>query len=67
MIENPKQGLLEPEDLDHDFVLDVCRPYLGKVVAARCATGRRSEASRGAVSRSRTWTGPIPGSSGISG
>jgi len=35
MIENPKQGLLEPEDLDHDFVLDVCRPYLGKVVAAR--------------------------------
>ena len=35
LIENPKQGLLEPEDLDHDFVLDVCRPYLGKVVAAR--------------------------------
>jgi len=35
MIENPKQGLLEPEDLDHDFVLDICRPYLGKVVAAR--------------------------------
>jgi homospermidine synthase len=35
MIEHPKQGLLGPEDLDHDFVLEVCRPYLGKVVAAR--------------------------------
>jgi homospermidine synthase len=35
MIEHPQQGLLEPEDLDHDFVLEVCRPFLGKVVAAR--------------------------------
>lgn len=35
MIRNPKQGLLEPEDLDHEFVIDVCRPYLGKVAAAR--------------------------------
>ncbi|MGH6893270.1 MAG: saccharopine dehydrogenase C-terminal domain-containing protein, partial [Dongiaceae bacterium] len=35
MIRNPKSGLLEPEDLDQDFVLEVCRPYLGRVVAAR--------------------------------
>jgi homospermidine synthase len=32
MIENPTRGLLEPEDLDHDYVLDICRPYLGPVV-----------------------------------
>jgi homospermidine synthase len=32
LIENPTLGLLEPEDLDHDYVLDICRPYLGPVV-----------------------------------
>ena len=35
MIKNPNQGLLEPEDLDHDFVIDVCKPYLGKIVGVR--------------------------------
>ena len=35
MIKNPNQGLLEPEDLDHDFVIDVCKPYLGKVGGVR--------------------------------
>jgi homospermidine synthase len=35
MIEHPNQGLIEPEDLDHEYVLDICRPYLGPVVAAR--------------------------------
>jgi homospermidine synthase len=24
---------VEPEDLDHDYVLDICKPYLGPVVA----------------------------------
>jgi homospermidine synthase len=33
LIKNPDKGLLEPEDLDHEFVLDVCKPYLGSVVA----------------------------------
>ena len=33
LIEHPDQGLLEPEDLDHDYVLDICKPYLGPVVA----------------------------------
>jgi len=32
-LENPDRGFCEPEDLPHDFVLDVARPYLGKVVA----------------------------------
>jgi homospermidine synthase len=32
MIEHPNRGLLEPEDLDHEYVLDICRPYLGPVV-----------------------------------
>jgi homospermidine synthase len=33
LIDHPDRGLVEPEDLDHAFVLDICRPYLGKVVA----------------------------------
>jgi homospermidine synthase len=33
LIENPTQGLVEPEDLDHDYVLEICNPYLGPVVA----------------------------------
>ena len=33
LIEHPEAGLLEPEDLDHEFVMDICRPYLGPVVA----------------------------------
>ena len=33
LIQHPHQGLLEPEDLDHEFVMGVCRPYLGPVVA----------------------------------
>lgn len=32
LIEHPDRGVVEPEDLDHDFVLNVCRPYLGPVV-----------------------------------
>jgi homospermidine synthase len=33
LIQHPDQGLLEPEDLDHEFVMGICRPYLGPVVA----------------------------------
>jgi homospermidine synthase len=29
MQENPKKGILEPEELDTDFVLNIARPYLG--------------------------------------
>lgn len=31
VIENPRKGLLEPEDLDSDFILDIATPYLGHV------------------------------------
>ncbi len=30
MIENPQRGVCVPDDLPHDFVLDVSRPYLGE-------------------------------------
>lgn len=30
-IENPERGIVEPEDMDFHYVLDVCAPYLGKV------------------------------------
>jgi len=31
-LENPKQGILEAEDLDYKRVLEICTPYLGDVV-----------------------------------
>ena len=33
MIENPKKGFCLPDDLPHDFVLKVAKPYLGKFVS----------------------------------
>jgi homospermidine synthase len=32
LAEHPNEGVVEPEQLDHDYILDVCRPYLGPVV-----------------------------------
>ena len=34
MIENPRKGLCTPEDLPHDYVLKISRPYLGRFVSA---------------------------------
>ncbi len=31
-LRNPQQGVVDPEALPYDFVLDFCRPYLGDVV-----------------------------------
>jgi len=33
MIENPRRGLCVPDDLPHDYVLDISKPYLGKFVS----------------------------------
>lgn len=33
MIENPGRGICLPEDLPHDFILDIARPYLGKLIS----------------------------------
>ena len=33
MIENPRRGLNLPDDLPHDFVLDIAKPYLGDFVS----------------------------------
>jgi homospermidine synthase len=33
MIENPRQGVVVPDDLPHDYILDICRPYLGEVLS----------------------------------
>lgn len=30
-LEHPREGIIDPEALPHDFVLDFCRPYLGEV------------------------------------
>lgn len=34
MIENPRKGINSPENLPHDFVLDIAKPYLGKFISA---------------------------------
>ncbi len=33
MIQNPERGVVLPEDLPHDFVLDLARPYLGRFIS----------------------------------
>jgi homospermidine synthase len=33
MIDNPKEGICSPDDLPHDFVLDIAKPYLGKFIS----------------------------------
>ncbi len=31
-MENPERGIVEPDELDHKRVLEICRPYLGQVL-----------------------------------
>jgi homospermidine synthase len=33
-MENPDRGLLEPDELDHRRILEICRPYLGTITGA---------------------------------
>jgi homospermidine synthase len=33
MIENPNEGLCVPDDLPHDYILKIAKPYLGKLVS----------------------------------
>jgi homospermidine synthase len=33
MIENPEKGVCVPDDLPHEYILDVSRPYLGKFIS----------------------------------
>ncbi|MEX1155411.1 homospermidine synthase [Parvibaculum sp.] len=33
-IENPERWIVEPEEMDFERVLEICRPYLGKMVGA---------------------------------
>jgi homospermidine synthase len=35
MIENPRRGVCVPEDLPHDCILPIARPYLGKNLSLR--------------------------------
>jgi len=31
-IENPRLGIVEPDEIDHRRILEICRPYLGEMV-----------------------------------
>ena len=33
-IENPDRGLMEPDEIDYERILEITRPYLGKLVGA---------------------------------
>ena len=33
-IENPNASIVEPDEIDHARILEICRPYLGEVVGA---------------------------------
>ena len=33
-MEHPDRGIVEPDEMDHERPLQICRPYLGKVVGA---------------------------------
>jgi homospermidine synthase len=33
MIENPERGVVVPDDLPHDYVLKIAKPYLGKFIS----------------------------------
>ena len=35
MIENPKKGLRLPDDIPHDYILNIAKPYLGKFVSVQ--------------------------------
>jgi len=34
-IENPKEGIVEPDEIDHERVLEIATPYLGDVVGVK--------------------------------
>jgi len=36
MLENPRMGVCLPDDLPHDYILKVAKPYLGNVVSKPC-------------------------------
>ncbi len=33
MLENPRRGVCLPDDLPHDYILEIAKPYLGRVVS----------------------------------
>lgn len=35
LIDHPNRGLVEPEDIDHEYILKICKPYLGPVVSVK--------------------------------
>ena len=33
MIQNPELGIVTPDDIPHDFILDISKPYLGQFIS----------------------------------
>jgi len=34
-LEHPRQGIVEPEEMDFERVLEIARPYLGEIIGIR--------------------------------
>ncbi len=50
MIQNPRKGICLPDDVDHEEVLKVARPYLGRFVSEEVSWTPRCEAARAITS-----------------
>jgi homospermidine synthase len=50
MIQNPRKGICLPDDVDHEDVLKVATPYLGRVVSEQVSWTPRCEAARAITS-----------------
>ena len=35
MMENPERGVVVPDELPHDYVLNIAKPYLGRFISTR--------------------------------
>ena len=62
MIENPRAGVCVPDDLPHDFVLEISKPYLGQVhlgaFGLDAAEALHQRLSRLSIGRNSTSTDP---------
>ncbi len=59
MIQNPSRGVLLPDDLPHDFVLEMSRPYLGDFISRPIGLDAAHGPPRAVRGLSRFRPGPL--------
>ena len=64
MLENPAKGVLVPDDLPHDYILEIADPYLGNCISTAADwTPLKHQNNLFQAGARRTWIRKIPGSS----